>query len=447
MNAFLPLFRRAVTGAAGRRLQSLISNRSGAAAVTIAISFTGIAGLAGLGTEAANWYLTERAIQGATDAAAHTGATALMNATTSAAAKTEAKSVAANFGFSSGSGATVTVNNPPASGSHSGDNSAVEVIISQPMTLMLSGLFVSTAPTISARSVALKPTQTFPPCVMTLDTASETSLSTSGTPALNLTGCSLYVDSKGAGALTMNGGTISASGAYVAGTVSGTGLTANPTKTGVNPHSDPYGSVSAPAYSGCAQTNYKVTGNSTPPPISPAPGTAYVFCNGLQVLGGSTLNLCPGTYVIDQGTVDIKGGGTVNAPPSTGCSTSGGVTIFLTNHTTSGSPADISFAANSVVNITAPTSGSLSGLALFQDRVACSSCSNSLGGGSTQNITGAIYFPKNTVTYNGGASTGGAVCTQLIANKLTFSGNSNLSSTCGSAGTATINVTSSQLVE
>jgi hypothetical protein len=33
--------------------------------------------------------------------------------------------------------------------------------------------------------------------------------------------------------------------------------------------------------------------------------------------------------------------------------------------------------------------------------VTCGSCSNSLGGGSTQNITGALYFPNNAVSYTG----------------------------------------------
>ena len=124
------LFRGAVTGAIGRRWRDALCDRRGATAVVIALSFTGLAGVAALGTEAANWYLTQRSAQGAADAAAHTGATALMDSATSAAAKTGAQSVAANFGFSSSGGATVTVNNPPASGSHSGDNSAVEVIIS-----------------------------------------------------------------------------------------------------------------------------------------------------------------------------------------------------------------------------------------------------------------------------------------------------------------------------
>src|SRR5262249_46792025 len=157
-------------------------------------------------------------------------------------------------------------------------------------------------------------------------------------------------------------------------------------------------------------------------------------------------------------------GGVLNAPPTAnttpamsstlcGSNTSGGVTIILTNSTTGGNPANISIQANAVVNVTAPTSGTYSGLAFFQNRTICSgntnACGNTLGGGSTQNIQGAIYFPKNAVGYNGGASSGSlaATCTQLIAYQLSFQGNSNLASSCASAGTAKINVTGSHLVE
>jgi hypothetical protein len=57
-----------------------------------------------------------------------------------------------------------------------------------------------------------------------------------------------------------------------------------------------------------------------------------------------------------------------------------------------------------------------------------------------------MYFPNNIVSYSGGASTGGAVCTKLVAYRITFNGNSNFSSSCTSAGTGTINNTNGTLV-
>jgi hypothetical protein len=207
--------------------------------------------------------------------------------------------------------------------------------------------------------------------------------------------------------------------------------------TGVNPINDPYAGVAVPSYSGCQQNNYKLTGNKSDS-LSASGTTPYVFCNGLTIMGGSSLTLGPGVYVIDQGILDLKGGATLNA--------TGGVTIILANHTTGGSPADASIAANATVNLVAPTTGATAGIALFQDRVNCTSCGDLIAGGSSLNITGAIYFPNNPVTFTGGSSTGGSQCTQLIAYTITFKGNSTFNSSCSSAGTKTISATNGTLV-
>jgi hypothetical protein len=228
---------------------------------------------------------------------------------------------------------------------------------------------------------------------------------------------------------------------------------------------DPYSGLAIPSYTkghcdqGSANNGTKITGNKTKTYV-PSGSTPFVICGGLQVQGGSTAILCPGTYIMDQGTLDLRGGGVLLAPPTAsttppmsaalcGTDTTGGVTIVLTNSSsTSGPPANISIGANSTFVGTAPTSGSLSGIALFQDRMACASnnCSDSLGGGSTQNVTGVMYFPSNIVSYNGGASTGGSVCTKLIAYQITFSGNPNFFSNCSSAGTKTLSYTNGTLV-
>ena len=67
-------------------------------------------------------------------------------------------------------------------------------------------------------------------------------------------------------------------------------------------------------------------------------------------------------------------------------------------------------------------------------------------GGGTQNVTGAIYFPRETVQYSGGSSVGGSNCTQLIADQINFTGGSTFNSSCASAGTQTLNLTNGTLV-
>jgi hypothetical protein len=85
------------------------------------------------------------------------------------------------------------------------------------------------------------------------------------------------------------------------------------------------------------------------------------------------------------------------------------------------------------VDIAAPTSGSLPGLAFFQDRNAPQIANpppNSFTGGTTQKITGAIYFPNQGMIFNGGTTTGGAICTQLVGLTITFNGNAAFNNNC-----------------
>jgi hypothetical protein len=88
--------------------------------------------------------------------------------------------------------------------------------------------------------------------------------------------------------------------------------------------------------------------------------------------------------------------------------------------------------------LTAPTTGSTAGLAFFQDRNAPQGSANNFSGGTGQNITGAIYFPNEGISYTGSTSTSGAKCTQLIALTLSFSGSSTFNSNCTGTGVKSI---------
>jgi len=424
-------------------LRALAADHTGGAAVMLALGLSSVLGLAGLGTEVAAWYTSKQTMQSAADAAAYTAMTALGKGASVAQLTTESKSVAGNYSFVNGTaGVTVTVNSPPAAGSYAGKPTAVEVIVSQPQTPMVSGLFMSSGPTISARSVAAAVT-TGSGCVVALDKGDVVDVTDSGNTILNLNSCSLYINSNDSAALTMTGGAvIDAGAAYITGGVSTSGGaaldTTKGTFTGTAPINDPYGYASIPYYSGCNQTNYS-NNSATPQTLNATGTTPYVFCNGLSLGGGnSSLTLGPGVYIIDRGSLTLGGSSTLTA--------TSGVTIILTSSTGSGY-ATANINGGATVSITAPATGATAGLAFFQDRNAPTSGTNSLTGGNTQNIVGAIYFPNQNVTYAGGATTGGSTCTQLVAYTLKFSGNSTFNSNCGSAGTSTIGTTGNQLVE
>jgi len=418
-------------------LRALAADRRGTSAVILALSLSGIIGTVGLGTEVAAWYTTRGMMQNAADAAAFTAATALAAGATATQIATEATSIIASYKIP-GSSPTVTVHSPPTSGTHTASSTAVEIIISQQQSLLMSSMFISLAPTVQTRSVA-SGTGNGTGCVLALDRGDVIDITDSGNTVINLNNCALYVNSDDpSGALTETGGAvINAAAAYITGGVSESGgsqlNTTKGTFTGVQPLNDPYASVPIPTYTGCNQTNYKLTGSNSD--TLSAGASPYVFCNGLSMTGSSTLTLGPGVYIIDRGSLSMSGGTTLNA--------TGGTTIVFTSSTGS-NYATASVSGGAIVNITAPTSGTTQGLAFYQDRNAPNSGTDTLSGGGTQNINGAIYFPNQQLTYAGNSSSS---CTQLVAWKMKFTGNATFNNDCSAYGTASIGPSTVKIVE
>jgi Flp pilus assembly protein TadG len=433
-----------------RAVVAFARDRSGAATLTLAITFTMLVGFAALGTEVAEWYSIRRTMQGAADSAAYSAATAKWNGASTAAFTSEAKSVTAGYGFTDEvAGAVITVNNPPASGSHTADSNAVEVLISRPQPLQLARMFLSGPPTLNTRAVATV-NLGGNACVLALDRSDVTDVSDNGNTTLNFNNCNLWVNSPSNSALNLVGqATINANAAFIAGNYTTSGQaslnTTAGTFTGAAPANDPYADKAIPSYSGCDQNNYSLNGSgNNRPSASFAPSNSsgvMVFCHGLSVSGGATVDFAPGTYIINGGNFSVTGNSTINGM--------GGVTIILTG---SGNDyATASIAGGSNINITAPSSGPLAGLAFFQDRNAPQpnngNAPNSFTGGTTQNITGAVYFPSQGVTFNGGTSTGGAQCTQLVALTITFNGNADFNNNCQGTGVRAAGGSFIQLVE
>src|SRR5690349_19763998 len=95
-----------LSGLSQRNIGRLSRDCAGATAIVLAISLSGIAGFAGLGTEVAGWYNTKRAMQGAADTAASTAASALAAGATPTTLTNGATSVAAAHNFTDGSNGT-----------------------------------------------------------------------------------------------------------------------------------------------------------------------------------------------------------------------------------------------------------------------------------------------------------------------------------------------------
>jgi Flp pilus assembly protein TadG len=421
-------------------LSQLFRSQSGVVGMTTALVLPLLVGFAGLGIEATEWYTQARSVQAAADAAALSAAVAYAQGNTSAYSQ-EATSVASSNGYTKGvNGVTVTVNMPPASGSQAGNKNAVQVNIVEPITPLLSAMFISGF-NVSGNGVAIVggPSNSSNGCVLALNSAATTGANLNGATSVTLNKCAFDVNATSATAsLVMNGGaSLTAQNVNLGG---GDQISNNSTLTATDgvklfqpPASDPYASRQIPSFSGCYKTNLKVSKS-----IALQPG---VYCGGIDITGG-TVTLSPGVYILDQGDFNVNGNATVIA--------SGGVTIILTTSKTDFSTVgNVIINGGATVNLVAPATGQTAGIAIWQDRRAPDSGKDKLNGGSTMQITGAIYLPSQSVTYAGGQASADSGCTQLIALNITFTGTSQLGNSCSGTGVTSITSSSSvaQLVQ
>jgi Flp pilus assembly protein TadG len=399
------------------RLRRFRDDHGGGVAVAFAISLTVMIGFGGAATEVGTWLLTRRAMQGAADAAAASA----LNATAHGGPDitTEARGVAAQNGWTHGvNGVTVTVNQPPTVGNFTGNAQAVEVIIGQAQPLFFSALLPGvTAPTIKARSVAAPNPALGNGCMLALGTGNSIQLSGNGN--LTLTGC----DADGNGNISLSGNAeLSAHSYDIKGTPSQSGnaaisLTNGPgTKNDPTGFTDPYAgqrSFTKPAT--CAT----YSGAST---ISPG-----AYC-GLSISGNSSVTMQSGIYYIEGGAFSISGNATLT-------SQSPGVTIVLTSKVATPTVfATVSISGNANINLTALPTGTTAGLLFFQDPAEPTGATEGLSGNGTVSLTGAVYFPNETIDLSGNGSLSSATCLQIIGLDITGSGNAGLASNCVGTG-------------
>jgi uncharacterized membrane protein len=167
-----------------RRLAAFSRAEGGSVLITFALSITALLAAAGLGTEVASWYSLRRDMQNAADLGASSGAMSLKanypgSTTGDTYATKEAKGATGFHGYTTGTnGVTVTVNIPPASGTYATSayaHLAIEVIVSKPVAPLFSGLFLSSGPTVTVRSVGLV-TASGADCLVALDPTASAAL-------------------------------------------------------------------------------------------------------------------------------------------------------------------------------------------------------------------------------------------------------------------------------
>ena len=405
-------------------------DESGNYVILAAILMPALLGVGGLATDYGLWLKTRQQMQNVADAAAYSAAIAVTNGNGNA--TTQANAVSSAQGFVNGSnGVVVNVNVPPTSGPNTTNASAIEVIIRQPQPRFLSVLMSSQSVVVKARAVAIPGNNNGNGCVVALNKSASNAGVTQGTSDVALTGCSLYVDSSASTAMSVSGsGTLSAQDVYVTGGISGRDkiTTTGSTVTGATPIADPYSGTKMGSFSGCDFNNKSVKNTAT---LNPG-----VYCGGLSLNAGANVTLKPGVYYIDQGSLSVNGGATL---------TGTGVTLVFTSSTGS-NYATATINGGATVSLSAPTSGPYSGIVAFGDRNMPAGAVFKFNGGSSQVFTGALDLPSAAVQFAGGSNTSKA-CTQLVADTVTFTGNSQFAINCTGTGTKPVGSTTAALVE
>lgn len=408
------------------KIRQLFARDGGAIAIITGLVFVILIGFAALAIDASQWYSQRRQLQFAADAGAAGGAIALSVTGKSTYATYATNDINAN-NCSGANGCTIiAINNPPQSGPAAGNTKAVEVILSKPAEIFLSGLFLSGTPTIEVRAVAgAQPSSN---CIVSLATTG-TGITVSGNGSILSPNCGVAANSSANNAITASGNaSINASIVSVVGRTSTSGnatITATGgVVTGASPATDPYAGVTIPSSpSACNHNNFSLSGQSSQ---TINPGT---YCGGINLSGQSSLVMSSGVYYMDSGDFSVSGGATVTAPGS-------GVTIILTNNIGSGY-GTVSISGGASVTLSAPTTGPTAGL-LFVGDPKSSGLTESFSGGSSQVLSGALYFPTNNISYSGNSAVN--PCITLVAQDITITGNGNMGNSCGSSslGTGTI---------
>ena len=398
----------------------LWNDRRGNALLLAGAAMPLIIGSAGIATDTIQWVTTKRLLQRTADSAAIAGVYAKMQS------QTVGSAVATDITTNNQTKLSLNTGYPVISypADTSNYTNAVDVTVAVQKKLAMSYFFTGTTPVITANARA-GIVQTGDYCVVSLEPSSATGIDATGNTSLNL-GCGMITNSTSLSAAVATGSSsVTASPIAAVGGIQSSNNWAAGTQflpfTVAQP--DPFALVNATLSSCVPGGQLKVLpGNSLD--LSGAASACY---SSADIKGTLTLPTSTPLY-INGGDMSVNAGAVITGTSST---------IVFTN--TSLSPTatigSLSMNGNATVNLTAPTSGTFKGIAMYQDRRASSLNQSTFNGDGSTFLQGALYFPNQQLNFlgNAGASTN---CVQMVARRVYFSGSSAINNTCPSGSGA-----------
>lgn len=448
----------------------LLNDRRGNVLAIACATMPLVIGCAGLATDTIEWTLWKRQLQRAADSAAFAGVydrSAASGATTNTPTAV-CSDLAVNLHTwmsligtnpCTGSVGSYTTLSYPSNTGYVSNQVTVTLKIQQ--ALPFSSLFMSSAPVIQASATA-GTISTGVPCMLATAT-SGTALDNSGGATITAPTCILYSDSTSSNSAAAGGSSLVTAKSVAA--VGGIQQSNNWAVQSYLPYSpsltDPFANVTPSSSDMKCAGHYSTHGNTTTwvydtldENTNMSDATAqYMDSSGVVHTGtancwtslsvGSNRTLTvPSTYsgpiYVDANSTH-SGTGNVNFQGSFTCTS---CSIVMTNSDPNGTTiGTYSTNAQAKTNISAPTTGTFAGIAVYQDRRASSSSNttNTVNGGSNNVIQGAVYFPNQTLKING-TGTAVSLCAMWVASNITFVGGSSIAissasdSSCSGSG-------------
>jgi Flp pilus assembly protein TadG len=414
--------------------RKLWRDRRGNALVIAGAALPLVIGSAGLASDTIQWAMWKRELQRMADSAALAGAYAKAeNTTLDNCAAYSTATYAQPIGYDVKKNnrvwptLTCSATNPPGTGSYTADSKAVRVIISVQQRLPFSGVFVRTAPTITASATA-KLLQKGNYCLVALSNTSDPSITMGGSSQAHL-GCGAISDSvNNTSSITSNGNAYT----FEASPVSGVGGMPSSITGSTDirsyqlPEPDPFSGqypTSVPPSTTCNSYNNNSYNTNAQGQVTQSNGSNVTHhikagCyNDFSPSGSNTYYLDPGVYYLNSTNFNPGGSVSLIGPAS-------GVTFILTGTT----PGSVSLNGNTTLQLHAPSSGTYKNMLFIQSGSATQNNTNTFNGSSTSYFDGAFYFPNGNVTLNGNTA-GQTQCAMLVAWTVTISGNSSFQNT------------------
>lgn len=344
-------------------------DRRGGVAMLFGFAMPAMLGLGGAALDYSNASSQRTKLQGIADAAALAAAREfrLGNATTSTVTQ-----VADNFAKAALAGAKTEAQ---VASSADTTKKSITVKISADIPTYIMQFAGAEATKVSAQATA-KVVGGAPICVIGLDQKAGSTVELEKSAKLEAPGCAVYSNSTGSqGLKAKDSASVRAAFICTAGgkMQSGNASFSPYPQLDCPPLPDPLAARPMPSIGGCIASKLVVDGAM----MNLTPGT---YCGGVTIKNNAKVTMSPGTYVFKDGGLTVTGNGSLSG---------NGVGLVF-----SGFGARLKLDTESNVSLSAPKSGEMAGLLIFEDRASPEHQKHQIISNNARTLLGTIYLPR-----------------------------------------------------